>query len=124
MFDAVLTERRPEVRTGDPAARILAALDDGQSVILFPEGTRNLGPDPLLPFRSGLWQIARQRPAVACIPCWIANLNRVMPKGVVIPIPLVCTVTFGAPVPVLADDDLDSFPARAALLALAPPVRA
>jgi 1-acyl-sn-glycerol-3-phosphate acyltransferase len=122
VFDAVLIERRPEERTEDPVAQIIAALDDGQSVILFPEGTRNPGPEPLLPFKSGLWHIARQRPAVECIPCWIANLNRVMPKGEVIPIPLVCTVTFGAPVRVAPEDDKESFLARArtALMALAP----
>jgi hypothetical protein len=63
---------------------------------------------------------------VDLVPVWIANLNRVMPKGEVIPIPLVCTVTFGAPVMVRPDDDKDSFLARArgALLDLAPPVRA
>ncbi len=122
VFDAVLIERRPEARTEDPVAQIIAALDDGTSVILFPEGTRNPGPEPLLPFKSGLWHVARQRPGVECVPAWIANLNRVMPKGEIIPIPLVCTVTFGAPVTVAPGDDKDSFlaRARAALLALAP----
>jgi 1-acyl-sn-glycerol-3-phosphate acyltransferase len=122
VFNAVLIDRRPEAREADPVGQMVAALDTGASIILFPEGTRNTGDDTLLPFKSGLWHVARQRPGVECVPVWIANLNRVMPKGEVIPIPLVCTVTFGAPLSVSADDDKDSFlaRARAALLSMAP----
>jgi hypothetical protein len=56
------------------------------------------------------------------VPVWIENLNRVMPKGEVVPIPLLCTVTFGAPLRLAAGEDKDGFcgPSRAALLALAP----
>ena len=67
------------------------------------------------------------------MPVWLENLNRVMPKGQVIPLPLLCTVTFGAPVPLHdeaqpeAAQDMPRSPkddylarARAALLALRP----
>jgi 1-acyl-sn-glycerol-3-phosphate acyltransferase len=122
VFDAVLIQRDPAARTEDPVDQMIAALDDGASIILFPEGTRNTGTDALLPFRSGLWHVARQRRGVECVPVWIANLNRVMPKGEVIPIPLVCTVTFGTPLQVRTGEEKDAFLSRArdALLALAP----
>jgi len=103
-------------------SRLLAALDAGRSLIFFPEGTRNTTEAPLLPFKSGLYRIATQRPEVELIPVWIENLNRVMPKGEFVPMPLLCTVTFGAPIAV--EEGEGSLPfrerSRAALLALAP----
>jgi 1-acyl-sn-glycerol-3-phosphate acyltransferase len=122
VFRAVLIDRRPEERTEDPMVAILQALDEGWSLIIFPEGMRNQGPEPLQPFRSGLYRIARERPGVELIPSWIANLNAVMPKGEVIPLPLMCTVSFGAPVALAPREDRGAFLIRAAseLLALAP----
>ncbi len=56
------------------------------------------------------------------IPVWIANLNRVMPKGRVLPLPLLCTTSFGAPLCIEEGESKEQFleRSRAALLALAP----
>lgn len=123
VFDAVLIDRNPATRRQDPVAAMAGALDAGASLIVFPEGTRNVTDAPLLPFRSGLWHLARARPDVDLVPVWIANLSRVMPKGGLLPIPLVCTVTFGAAMRAGAGEARDAFlrRAEAALLALAPP---
>lgn len=123
VFNAVLIDRRPEARTEDPVAQMVAALDQGSSLILFPEGQRNNTDAPLLPFKSGLYHLAKARPSVDLVPVWIANLNRVMPKGEVIPVPLICTLTFGAPIHVEPDETKEAFLARAsqALLALRVP---
>ncbi|MDZ4086706.1 MAG: lysophospholipid acyltransferase family protein [Tabrizicola sp.] len=123
VFNAVLIDRRPEARTEDPVAQMVAALDQGSSLILFPEGQRNSSDAPLLPFKSGLYHLAKARPDVDLVPVWIANLNRVMPKGEVIPVPLICTLTFGAPLHVAPDETKEAFLARAteALLALKAP---
>lgn len=123
VFRGVLIDRRPEARTADPLAEILRALDEGSSLIIFPEGKRNMGPDRLLPFKAGIYNIGRQRPEVELVPCWIANLNAIMPKGEVIPLPLIATVTFGAPLRVEPDEPREAFLARAeaAVLALAEP---
>jgi len=123
VFNAVLIDRNPDTRTEDPVTQMATALDEGQSLILFPEGTRNTGNTPLLPFKSGLFHLARARPEIDLVPVWIENLNRVMPKGEVIPIPLICTVRFGAPLRIAADEAKDAFLARshAALLALDEP---
>ncbi len=122
VFNCVLIDRRPEARTEDPMQRILEALDEGSSLIIFPEGNRNMSEDPLLPFRAGLYNMGRARPHVDLVPTWVANLNRIMPKGEVIPLPLICTVTFGAPIHVEDGEDKDRFLKRAAdaLVALAP----
>lgn len=123
VFNAVLIDRRPEARTEDPVAQMVAALDQGSSLIIFPEGQRNSSEAPLLPFKSGLYHLAKARPGVDLVPVWIANLNRVMPKGEVIPVPLICTLTFGAPLHVEPEETKDAFLARAtqALLALKAP---
>jgi 1-acyl-sn-glycerol-3-phosphate acyltransferase len=76
----------------------------------------------LLPFKSGLFHLAGARPQVELVPVWIENLNRVMPKGEFVPIPLLCTVTFGAPLRLQDGEDKAAFleRARTALLAAAP----
>ena len=102
--------------------KMLQALDEGSSLIIFPEGNRNMTDDPLLPFRAGLYNMGRARPHVDLVPTWVANLNEIMPKGEVIPLPLICTVTFGEPIHVAEGEDKDAFLKRAAeaLVALAP----
>ena len=122
VFRAVLIDRTAQTREVDPVGLMVAALDAGDSLIFFPEGTRNTTGAKLLQFRSGLHRVAMARPDVELVPVWIENLNRVMPKGEIIPIPLLCTVTFGAPVRPGQHEDMGAFLTRArdALLALAP----
>jgi 1-acyl-sn-glycerol-3-phosphate acyltransferase len=122
VFRAVLIDRRPEARVADPVTQMAEALDDGSSLIIFPEGQRNSSEAPLLPFKSGLYHLARMRPDVDLVPVWIENLNRVMPKGEVVPVPLLCTVTFGAALHVAEGEEKAAFldRASAALLALRP----
>jgi 1-acyl-sn-glycerol-3-phosphate acyltransferase len=101
---------------------MVEALTDGDSLILFPEGTRNTTDAVLLPFKSGLFHLASKAPQAELVPVWINNLARVMPKGQLIPIPLLCTVTFGAPLARIDGEDKAAFleRARAAMLALRP----
>jgi 1-acyl-sn-glycerol-3-phosphate acyltransferase len=119
---AVLIDRRPEARVADPVAQMAEALDEGSSLIIFPEGQRNASDAPLLPFKSGLYHLARTRPGVDLVPVWIENLNRVMPKGEIVPVPLLCTVTFGAALRLGEGEEKAAFldRASAALLALRP----
>jgi 1-acyl-sn-glycerol-3-phosphate acyltransferase len=118
VFHAVLIDRNRAARQQDPVALMAGALDAGSSLILFPEGTRNTTEERLLPFKSGLYHL----PHVELLPVWIENLNRVMPKGEFVPVPLLCTVTFGAPLTLREGEDKARFLERArdALLALAP----
>lgn len=122
VFRAVLVDRRPDARTEDPMQAILEALDEGASLIIFPEGLRNQGPEPLQPFKVGLYNIAKARPDVELVPTWIANLSSVMPKGEVIPLPLMVRVIFGAPVALGDAETRADFLTRAAeaLLTLKP----
>lgn len=113
VFNCVLIDRRPEVND-KPMDKILAALDEGSSLIIFPEGNRNMTEADLLPFKAGLYNIGLARPNVDLVPTWVANLNTIMPKGEIIPLPLICTVTFGVPVHVQSGESKDAFLARAA----------
>lgn len=121
VFNGVLVDRERKEGT-NPLQAMLDALDGGDSLIIFPEGTRNLSDEPLLPFKSGLYHLAQARPDVELVPVWIANLNRVMPKGRALPLPLLCTLSFGAALERIEGESKEAFldRARNALLALAP----
>jgi len=121
MLSSVLISRQWTSLEENPISVMLSALDQGHSLIIFPEGTRNMG-DELLPFRSGLYNLSMARPDVELIPCWIENMSRVLPKGQFLPVPLLCRVVFGAPVSVAPGEERRAFldRARAALLALNP----
>jgi 1-acyl-sn-glycerol-3-phosphate acyltransferase len=113
VFRAVLIERQAEARAEDPIGQMAVALDAGDSLILFPEGTRNMTEEPLLPFKSGLYNLALARPGVELVPTWIDNLSRVLPKGEFMPLPLLCSVTFGAPLVLEEGEERKAFLARA-----------
>lgn len=121
VFNAVLVDRERKVATDNPLQTMLDALEHGDSLIIFPEGTRNHEPG-LLPFKSGIYHLVKNYPQVQVIPVWITNINRVMPKGRLLPLPLLCTTTFGRPLAIEAAETKEQFleRSRAALLALDP----
>jgi 1-acyl-sn-glycerol-3-phosphate acyltransferase len=121
VFNAVLIERhRVEGQTGDAIDAMIDAIGDRYSLILFPEGTRGAGPDPAT-FRSGLYNLALRRSDFELIPVYLKNLNRVLPKGEFLPVPLISSATFGPPIAVKDGEGRDAFLERArnAVLALA-----
>jgi 1-acyl-sn-glycerol-3-phosphate acyltransferase len=109
---AVLIERAREDRTGNPLEPLIEVLQRGESLIVFPEGTRGTEPIPAR-FKSGLYRLAMQFPQVELIPVYLDNLHRSMPKGAVLPIPMTCTVRFGAPMSVTPNESKDAFLVRA-----------
>ncbi len=120
VFHAVYVSRQ-RTDDQDPLEPLVDALQQGDSLVIFPEGTRsNLGQPQ--PFKSGLFHLAEQFPQVPLVPAWIDNVQRVMPKGEVVPVPILCTVTFGAPLTLAPGEDKRSFLARArdAVISLEP----
>ena len=131
VFNAVLVERRRQAADApdasesaaprDPLAALADALEKGESLIIFPEGTRGDG-DGVATFKSGLYHLARRMPEAQLVPVWLENMNRVLPKGSRLVVPIICTATFGAPIDTPdGDESKQDFLARAktALEALA-----
>jgi hypothetical protein len=73
-------------------------------------------------FKPGLHHLARAHPTVPLVPVFLANLNRIMPKGRALPVPLIAAVQLGAPLGSVANEGKEAFltRARAALVALHP----
>ena len=122
VFNAVYVTRQ-RTDDEDPLDPLAEALANGDSLVIFPEGTRSSKGEPQ-PFKSGLYHLAERFPGVQLIPAWIDNVQRVMPKGEVVPVPILCTVTFGTPLQLQAGEDKRAFLARArdAVLAARPEV--
>jgi len=111
-LNAVLIDRKRADPEADPLQPLYDVLQARQSIIIFPEGTRGHERLPA-PFKSGLYHLAQRFPDAELIPVYLDNLHRSMPKGTFFPVPLICTVRFGAPLPRIADEDKSAFLERA-----------
>jgi 1-acyl-sn-glycerol-3-phosphate acyltransferase len=125
VFNALMIRRDGSAAGSEapnPVDQMTEALRAGDSLIMFPEGTRNIGEEVLLPLKSGLYHLARACPQVRLVPVWIENLKRVLPKGTLVPIPLACSVCYGTPISLAEGEDKNAFiaRARAAMLDLRP----
>ncbi len=122
VFHAVLIERRKPTAHDNPLADMIEAMGERHSLIIFPEGGRNAGPEPG-PFKSGLYHLAQHRPDAELIPCFIENMNRILPKGEFLPVPILGGATFGAPIRPEPGEPKPAFleRARQAVMALAEP---
>ncbi len=125
-FNAVLVERNAKSGDGDhvAAARntlemLLQAVGTENSLIVFPEGTRGDGLQ-VGPFKSGIYYLWSRRPDVQFVPVYLSNLNRILPKGEFLPVPVISRVTFGAPLRLDENETKESFltKAHAAVCAL------
>lgn len=111
VLNAVLIEREVS-RHSDPLAPLLAALATGDSLIIFPEGTRHTQAEPG-DFKGGLYHLAEAFPEVKLIPVYLDTLHRSMPKGSFLPVPMICTVRFGAVITWQAHEHKKAFLIRA-----------
>ncbi len=111
-FNVVLIERARQDRSVDPLQPLYDVLASGQSLIIFPEGTRKPQalPDP---FKSGLYHLSQRFPDVELVPVYLENLHRSMPKGTFFPLPVICTVRFGAPLARDVNETKEAFLIRA-----------
>lgn len=108
----VIYVARDRTSQEDPLEPLLEALGQGDSIILFPEGTRGHQGLPQ-PFKAGLYNLALKCPQAVLVPAWINNVQHVLPKGEVVPVPVLCSVTFGAPLRLEPEEDRHVFLERA-----------
>lgn len=96
VFNAVLIERQEIKVHHSPIMEIVDEIGDTYSVIIFPEGGRTPGPE-VGPFKSGLYYLAKRRPDLELVPVYLDNMNRILPRGEFLPVPLLTRVVFGPP---------------------------
>jgi 1-acyl-sn-glycerol-3-phosphate acyltransferase len=112
IFNAVLIERKKPTARDNPLTDMLNAMGSTHSLIIFPEGGRQTGTE-MAPFKGGIFHLAKDRPDVELVPVLIENLNRILPKGEILPVPLLGGVSFGAPMRLEAGEDKAAFLDRA-----------
>lgn len=112
IFNAVLIERKRPTARDNPLTDMLNALGDRHSLIIFPEGGRQTGAE-MASFKGGLFHLAKDKPEVEFVPVLIENLNRILPKGEFLPVPLLGGISFGAPIKLEAGEEKVKFLERA-----------
>jgi 1-acyl-sn-glycerol-3-phosphate acyltransferase len=111
IFNGLLIAREAITRADNPIEQMAAALRAGESLILFPEGTRSKE-GCIGEFKSGLYHLASKVPEVELVPVFLQNLNRILPKGHLLPVPLISTVVFGPPLKLTEGERKQDFLAR------------
>lgn len=112
VFNAVLIEHKHPTPHDNPLTDMLNAMGERHSLIIFPEGGRQMG-EEMASFKGGLFHLAKGRPDVELVPVLIENLNRILPKGEFLPVPLLGGVSFGTPMKLGAGEDKSGFLNRA-----------
>ena len=112
LFNAILIDRREIKIHQSPVDLMLREIGDTYSLIVFPEGGRSSG-EEIGEFKSGLYYLCKKRPDLELIPVHIENLNRILPRGEFLPVPLLSCITFGAPMWLEAGEPKQAFLERA-----------
>ena len=96
-FNALLIDRTEIKVHQSPVDLMIREIGDSYSLIVFPEGSRN--PDSeMREFKSGLYYLSKKRPDLELVPVYMENLNRVLPRGEFLPVPLLSSIKFGPPI--------------------------
>jgi 1-acyl-sn-glycerol-3-phosphate acyltransferase len=111
-FNAMLIDREEIKVHQSPVDVMIREMGNKYSLIVFPEGTRNPG-EELQDFKSGLYYLSKKRPDLELLPVYIDNLNRVLPRGEFLPVPLLSCITIGAPIWLEPKENKQSFLKRA-----------
>lgn len=96
LFNCILLERQNVKVHNNPVDEMLRQMDSQYSIIIFPEGGRQSS-EEMAEFKSGLYYMCKKRPELELIPIYIDNMNRILPRGTYLPVPLLSHVTFGSP---------------------------
>ncbi len=111
-FNAMLIDRTEIKVHQSPVDLMLREVGRTHSIIMFPEGGRSTG-ETVGEFKSGLYYLAKKRPELELIPVYINNMNRILPRGEFLPVPLLSSVTFGPPLWLESNENKTDFLARA-----------
>ena len=112
VFNALLIDRTEIKVHQSPVDLLIREIGHRYSLIVFPEGSRNSGGE-IGEFKSGLYYLCKKRPDLELIPVHIDNMNRILPRGEVLPVPLLTCISFGPPVWLEAGEPKADFLLRA-----------
>lgn len=112
VFNVLLIDRKKIKVHNSPIDIMLREIGNTDSLIVFPEGGRNTTGE-MKDFKSGLFYLGKKRPDLELVPVYIDNLNRVMPKGEFLPIPLLSCISIGPPIWLQTGEKKSDFLARA-----------
>jgi 1-acyl-sn-glycerol-3-phosphate acyltransferase len=112
VFNALLIDRKEIKVHQSPVDLMIREIGNRDSLIVFPEGGRSSG-QGVGEFKSGLYYLCKKRPDLEAIPVHIDNMNRILPRGQVLPVPLLTCITFGPPIWLEAGEPKVDFLARA-----------
>ena len=112
VYNAMLIDRKEIKVHQSPIDLMLREIGNTHSLILFPEGGRR-SDEGVGEFKSGLYYLSKKRPELELIPVYINNMNRILPRGEILPVPLLSSVTFGPPIWLEAGEPKADFLVRA-----------
>ena len=111
-FNAMLIDRKEIKVHQSPIDLMLREIGTTHSLILFPEGGRR-SDDGVGEFKSGLYYLSKKRPELELVPVYLNNMNRILPRGEILPVPLLSSVIFGPPIWLEAGEPKADFLIRA-----------
>jgi 1-acyl-sn-glycerol-3-phosphate acyltransferase len=83
-------------RHNNPLNKMCDALQAGQSLIIFPEGSRGV-PEEIAPFQNGIAHLIQKFPEIPVVPVFLKGMGRSLPKGEFVLVPFFCDVVVGSP---------------------------
>ncbi|MDR2921114.1 MAG: 1-acyl-sn-glycerol-3-phosphate acyltransferase [Tannerella sp.] len=90
----------------DPINKMIHAIDNGYSLIIFPEGTRG-EPEIPQPLKPGIAYVLKNRPHIKYIPVYMTGMGTAMPKDDALIVPFESTLVYGKPVQVASTEIRD-----------------
>lgn len=111
-FNAMLIDRKEIKVHQSPVDLMIREIGDVYSLIVFPEGSRAEDGE-MGEFKSGIYYLAKKRPDLELVPVYMQNLNRILPRGEVMPVPLLSSITIGNPIWLEAGEPKAEFLIRA-----------
>lgn len=112
LFNALLIDRENVNIRNTPIKIMVDEMRNEYSIIIFPEGGRSSG-ETLGEFKSGLYYLCKKRPDLELVPVWLDNMNRILPRGKTLPVPMLSRVVFGPPMWLEQGENKEDFLIRA-----------
>jgi 1-acyl-sn-glycerol-3-phosphate acyltransferase len=83
-------------KTNNPLIAMEEALGKGQTLIIFPEGSRG-EPEVIGEFKTGIAHLIKKHPELPVVPVFLHGLGKSLPRGDFLLVPFFCDVVIGAP---------------------------